>query len=97
IDVARTSVRAEGEVRLALKVSRSKNLSGPAAVELVLPEHVKGVTAAKLAVPADKADAELVLTFAPGAGPLNVPLVVRATVQTDRGPVTAETKVEAVK
>ncbi len=93
----RTSVRAEGEVRLAVKVSRSKNLLGPATVELVLPEHVKGVTAAKLVVPADKSEGELVLTFAPDAGPFNVPLVLKATVSTDRGPVTAETKVDAVK
>ncbi|MBN9121420.1 MAG: hypothetical protein J0I06_20090 [Planctomycetes bacterium] len=93
----RTSVRAEGAVRLAVKVSRSKDLSGAATVELVLPEHVKGVSAAKLVVPADRTDGELVLTFAPDAGPFNVPLVLKATVPTDRGPVTAETKVEAVK
>jgi hypothetical protein len=93
----RTSVRAEGAVRLAVKVSRSKNLDGPATVTLVVPEHVKGVTAAKLIVPADKGDGELVLTFAPDAGLLNVPLVLRATVSTPKGPVTAETKVDAVK
>jgi hypothetical protein len=96
LSVEKTSVRAEGKVRLAVKVSRSKSLSGPAAVELVLPEHVKGVKAAKLVVPADKSDGELVLTFAPDAGPFNVPLLLRATVTTDRGPVTAEAKVEAV-
>jgi hypothetical protein len=66
-------------------------------VEVVLPEHVKGVSAAKLVVPADRSEGELVLTFAPDAGPFNVPLLVRATVTTPRGPVVAETKVEAVK
>ncbi len=93
----KTSVRAEGEVRLAVKVSRSKNLSGPATVEVVLPEHAKGVAATKLVVPADKSEGELIVKFAPDAGPFNVPLLLRATVTTDRGPVTAETKVEAVK
>jgi hypothetical protein len=93
----KTSVRAEGEVRLAVKVSRSKSLNGPAVVELVLPEHVKGVQAAKLVVPADKSEGDLVLTFAPDAGPFNAPLLLRATVATDSGPVTAESKVEAVK
>jgi hypothetical protein len=93
----KTSIRAEGEVKLSVKVSRSKNLSGPATVELVLPEHVRGVSAGKLVLPADRADGEFVLKFAPDAGPFNVPLVLRATVVTDRGPVTAETKVEAVK
>jgi hypothetical protein len=97
VSVDKTSVRATGEIRLAVKVSRGKTLSGPAAVEVVLPEHVKGVRAAKLVVPADRGEGELVLTFAPDAGPFNVPLVVRATVATPRGPVVAETKVEAVK
>jgi hypothetical protein len=97
VNVEKTSVLAEGEVRLAVKVSRSKNLTGPATVELVLPEHIKGVKVAKLVVPAEKSEGELVIAFAPDAGPFNVPLVIRATVNTDRGPVTAETKVEAVR
>ncbi len=97
LSVDKSSVRAAGEVRLAVKVSRSKNLSGPATVEVVLPEHVKGVTAAKLVVAADKSDAELVLTFAADAGPFNVPLLLKATVTTPTGPVTAETKVDVVK
>lgn len=92
-----TSVRAEGEVRLAVTVRRGTSLSGPATVELVLPEHVKGVSAAKVSVPADKGECALVLKFAPDAGPFNVPLVVRATVATATGPVTAETKLDAVK
>jgi len=66
-------------------------------VSLVLPDHIKGVTVAKLVVAADKSEGELVLTFAPDAGPFNGPLVVKAVVQTDTGPVTAETKVEVVK
>ncbi|MBP3960704.1 hypothetical protein J8F10_36225 [Gemmata sp. G18] len=97
VGAEKTSVLAEGEVKLAVKISRSKNLSGPATVELVLPEHVRGVTVAKLVVAADKGDGELVLKFAPNAGPFNAPLVVKATVQTDTGPVTSETKVEAVR
>lgn len=97
LSMEKTSIRAAGEVRVAVKVSRSKNLSGPATVEVVLPEHIKGVTAAKLVVPADKSDAELVLTFAPDAGPFNVPLVLKATITTPTGPVTAEAKLDAVK
>ena len=97
VSIDKTSVRAEGEVKFAVKVSRSKNLTGPATVTLVLPDHIKGVTVAKLVVAADKSEGELVLTFAPDAGPFNGPLVVKAVVQTDTGPVTAETKVEVVK
>ena len=97
LSAGKTSVRAAGEVRIAVKVSRSKSLTGPATVAVVLPAHVKGVTVAKLVIPADMRDGELVLTFAPNAGPFNAPLVLRATVATPTGPVTAETKIDAVK
>ena len=97
VSADKSSVRAAGEVRVKVKVSRSKSLTGPARVSVVLPDHMKGVTAAELVVPADRDDGELVLTFAPDSGPFNVPLVLRATVPTAAGPVTAETKIDAVK
>ena len=74
--------RGEGAAR-GEGVSRSRGTCpSPATVELVLPEHVKGVTVAKLVVPADKTEGELVVKFAPDAGPFNVPLLLRATVAT---------------
>jgi hypothetical protein len=101
LDVAleKTSVRAEpgGVVRLAVRVSRSKSLSGAARVEAVIPVHWKGVTAAPLTIPADGGAGELVLKFGNDCGPFNAPLVVRATVETAATPVTAEAKVEVVK
>jgi hypothetical protein len=99
LDVAleKSSIRAEGEVRLAVKIARSKSLSGAAKVEAVLPEHWKGVTAAPLVIPADGEAGELVLSFAKDCGPFNAPLVIRATVETKDTPVTAEAKVEVVR
>jgi hypothetical protein len=93
----KTSIRAEGEVRLAVKLSRSKTLAGAARVEAVIPEHWKGMTAGPLVIAADADAGELVLKFAKDAGPFNAPLVLRATVETKDTPVTAEAKVEVVK
>jgi hypothetical protein len=97
LSTTRSSIRAEGEVKLTVKVSRSKNLAGPATVKLVLPEHVKGVTSAELVVADGKSEGEFTIKFASDAGPFNVPLLLRATVMTKTGPVVAETKVEMVK
>ncbi len=101
LDVAadKTSIRAEpgGEVRLTVKVSRSKNLSGAAKVEAVLPEHWNGVTVSPLMIAADADTSELVLKFAKDCGPFNLPLVIRATVSEPSTPVVAETKVEVVR
>jgi hypothetical protein len=94
----RTTIRAEpgGEVRLALKISRSKNLTGAVRVEAVLPDHWKGVTAAPLVIASDADTGELMLKFAKECGPFNAPLVVRATVTEPTTPVVAEAKVEIV-
>jgi hypothetical protein len=99
LDVAleKTSVRAEGEVRLTVRVSRAKSLAGAAQVEAVIPEHWKGVTAEPVVIAADADAGELVLKFAKDCGPFNAPLVIRATVQAKDTPVTAEAKVEVVK
>lgn len=98
LDVAleKTSIRAEGEVRLAVKVARSKSLIGAARIEAILPGHWKGVSAAPLTIPADGESGELVLSFARDCGPFNAPLVIRATVQAKGTPVTAEAKVDVV-
>jgi hypothetical protein len=78
-------------------VSRSKTLAGAAKIEVVIPEHWRGVTAVPLVIAADADAGELVLKFAKDPGPFNAPLILRATVQTKSTPVTAETKVEVVK
>ena len=88
---------AEGEVRLAVKIARSKTLTGPAKIEIVPPEHWRGITALPLTIPAHAESGELVLTFAKDCGPFNAPLVIRATVETKQTPVTAEAKVDVVR
>jgi len=99
MSIDRTSLRAEPgtELRLPIRVHRGKNLTGAAKVEVVLPEHWKGVTAAPLTIAADADVGELVLKFAKDCGPFNAPLLVRATVETKETPVTSEAKVELVR
>ncbi len=82
---------------VSVRVARGKGLSGAAKVELIVPAHVRGVTALPAVIAADRDRGELVVRFADGApGPFNMPLTVRATVE-DRGrPVIGEAKVEIV-
>ena len=75
-----------------VKVSRAPDLSGPATVEVVMPEHWKGVTAAPVTIPAGRAAGELVLRFATDAGPFNMPLTVRDDRRPSATPVVAEAR-----
>ncbi|WP_202920383.1 PPC domain-containing protein [Urbifossiella limnaea] len=96
LELGRGSVRGGGEVRLPVTVTRGRDLTGPVVVEAVVPPHWSGATAEKLTIPAGSGAGELVLRFAPGAGPFNQPLTVRATLAAGRTPVVAEAALDVV-
>ncbi|MFO0797772.1 MAG: PPC domain-containing protein [Gemmataceae bacterium] len=96
LELGRGSIRGGGEVRVPLTVARGRDLTGPVTVEAVVPPHWSGVTAEKATIPAGSGAGELVLRFAPGAGPFNQPLTVRATLVTERTPVVAEAALDVV-
>jgi hypothetical protein len=85
------------EVRVPVRVARSRDLSGPVTVEAILPSHWRGVSASPVVIPPGATTGELVLRFAVGeVGPFNMPLTVRATLTTPSTPVIAEAKLEIV-
>ena len=76
---------------------RGDGLTGPAAVEVVVPQGIKGVSAEVTRLAADANSGSLTLHFAADArGPFPAPLTVRAVVVQDGKPVTAERKLELV-
>jgi hypothetical protein len=94
---ASVAVQPGGSVRLPVSVRRGKGLQGAVAVELVVPGHVRGVSKALVQIPAGQSATSLLIRFARDAlGPFNQPVVVRATLSTSAGPVTAEAKLELV-
>jgi hypothetical protein len=97
IEVGRASLAAEPgkSVRLPLRVVRGKGVSGPVKVELIVPPHVRGVTAETILVAAGKEQAILCLRFPERPlGPFNMPLTLRATLSGPGGPVVAEATAE---
>jgi hypothetical protein len=99
LEAGRGSVAAAAGrgVSVPVKVSRGKGLAGPVKVELVCPDHVRGLRAEPVVIPADRSTGTLVVRFAGAAlGPFNMPLVLRATLADAGGPVVSETKLEVV-
>jgi hypothetical protein len=106
VETGRLGVEAEkmslaakrGEsVTLTAKVVRGKGLTGPVKLELVVPEHVRGVSAEAVTVAADQGRGTLTIRFGrDSVGPFNMPLTLRASLTEDSGPVIAETKMEIV-
>jgi len=99
LEAEKTSIlarRGQG-VTVPVKVARGKGLTGPVKVELILAAHVRGVQLEPLLIPADQSQGQVAFHFASTEmGPFNQPAILRATLTTASGPVTAETKLELV-
>jgi hypothetical protein len=64
-------------------------------VELIVPEHMRGLGGGPVEVAAGETRAVLPIRFAADAsGPYNMPVVIRATLLDGGKPVVAETRVE---
>jgi hypothetical protein len=83
-------------VALHIEVRRGRGLVGEVRIDLVLPEHVTGISAKTLVLSADQSKGIVEVRFAEGVGQTTVAAIVRATLKTAEGEVTAETPVELV-
>jgi hypothetical protein len=87
---------AGSTVKVPFKVSRAKGLEGSIRVEVMVPEHWKGVVCKAVEVSGERG--ELVIEIAKDhIVPFNMPVTVRATLMDGKDPVIAETKLELVR
>lgn len=82
---------------VAFQVARAKGLKGSVTVELILPNHIKGLRGDRVTLKKEETLGRMVVHCAePLPGPINMPLVLRATLVYDGRPVIAEVKCDAV-
>ncbi|HQU42410.1 MAG TPA: hypothetical protein PK867_06335, partial [Pirellulales bacterium] len=98
VQAERTSLECVpgGECEVRLRLARDRSLTGPTRVELVLPPHIHGIVAEPATVPSDAERAVLRIHCDREFGPLNMPLIVRATTERGGRPVTAEAQLQLV-
>ncbi|MBI1901126.1 MAG: PPC domain-containing protein [Planctomycetia bacterium] len=83
-------------VTIRVRVFRARSVPYPVTLELLLPDHVKGVESEKVTVPPDQGEGPLTIRFAPGCGPFNLPIKVWATAKNGDDLFQAEAKIEVV-
>lgn len=83
-------VRRSSTAEIQFQIQRDPALSQPARVEVIVPEHIRGVRTDPVLVPADTEQSATVLHLDTDAGPFNMPLTLRATVMDNGDPVIAE-------
>jgi len=94
-----TAVAVPGEsTAAAIRIGRGQGVNVPVKVELIMADHIRGVSAEPVTLAADQTAGTLAIRFAgTSAGPFNMPLVVRATaMKGPDDPVVAEAKLEIV-
>ena len=88
VNTGATSIiaRPGSTVELPFTVSRGTGAGGAGTVELVLPVHIRGVSATPFKLAPGKSTGTLAIRFAKsGLGPFNQPLKVRARIVDARG------------
>jgi hypothetical protein len=79
---------------LNIEVARGAGITGPIQVELIVPQHMRGISSSPAIIPAGISATVMQLRFAANElGPFNMPLTVRATATVNGHPYLAESKV----
>jgi hypothetical protein len=82
---------------IGIGVARGKGLRGSVKIELIVPAHIRGVTAEPITISADQRRGRLTIRLAnPVQGPFTMPLVIRATLLDKGQPIVAETHIEVL-
>jgi hypothetical protein len=85
-------------IEIPVTVKRSLELKGDGKLELVVPEHINGIDARPITIPAGEEKATLIVRIdARQTGPVNMPLIVRVEMGDEVRAVMAEAEIELVQ
>jgi hypothetical protein len=90
------SIRPDGEITVPVAIQRDAPITSPVKLELIVPPHIHDIVADPVTAPGDATAASLTIRLGPSPGPLNAPLLLRATGHLHGDPVLAESPLELV-
>ncbi|MGE0606203.1 MAG: PPC domain-containing protein [Pirellulales bacterium] len=77
--VTSMTARPNSTAEIPVRVQRSREVSGPTRLELIVPPHISGVSAEPVILAEGEDRGVLSVRFDSASGPFNAPLLVRAT------------------
>jgi hypothetical protein len=80
-----------------IAIKRDASVASPIKVELLVQPHMRDISAAPVEAPANADTALFKIQLGPAPGPLNMPLVLRATAMLRGEPVVAEEPIELIR
>ena len=97
LDAERLSFTAQPGKSFAVpvRIKRGQMIEGPVELELIVPPHVKGLSASKIIIAAKQDRGGLIVQCAEQLrGPFNMPIIVRATLMHNGDPLVDEVKID---
>jgi hypothetical protein len=88
------AIRPNTELVIPVAIKRDATVTAPIRLELVVPAHMRGISAEPVMVPAGEENASVVVRIGAMPGPINMPLFIRALTERDEQPLTAEAELE---
>ena len=91
------AIQPSSELTIPVAIKRDGTVRSPITLELVVPRHMRDISAAAVTAPADATSATLTIKLGPAPGPLNMPLMIRASGQRQGDAITAEEPIELLR
>ncbi|MDX1944141.1 MAG: PPC domain-containing protein [Pirellulaceae bacterium] len=88
------AIPAGGELAVAVAIKRDAAVKSFVRLALVVPPHMRGISAEPVVAPAEATEATLLLQIDDSAGPFNMPVLIRATAERAGQPLVAEIPLE---
>ena len=82
------------EMIVEIQLKRDRSITSPVKLELVVPQHIRDVSAEPVTLPAGVDSGQLRLRLGAAPGPFNMPLRIRATAEREGEPIIGETGIE---
>jgi hypothetical protein len=82
------------EVVVEIQLKRDRSITSPIKLELLVPKHIRDVSAEPVTLPAGTDRGQLRLRIGASPGPFNMPVRLRATASREGEPVLGESEIE---
>jgi len=91
------AIQPSSEVEIPVAIKRDATVTSPITLELVVPRHMQGISARAVTAPAGTDTATLKIKIGEAPGPLNMPLVIRATAERQGETIIGEEPIELIR
>ena len=85
------------EMIVEVQLKRDRSITSPVKLELIIPKHIRDISAEPVTLPAGTDSGQLRLRLGASPGPFNMPLRIRATAEREGQPIIGESEIELTR